>query len=896
MRIKSLNIIDFGKFQQSKEFTNLNQKLVIFCGNNEAGKTTLFHLIKTLLYGFSPAKLEQHPYSSWENERIEFSALIEAQGEEIQLYRRLLSSPKGEMVVEDRVVELKNQPAPFANHISSEIYNRIYSLRIEDLTELEGKAWDQVQDKLLANYGNTLIKDTKSVLRAINEEASQLYRTSGRGKYRVKELEEAIKALKKERVEAKERQELLRNGQKNLWRIKEEADALTKKKIRLKILMKKAGRAMLLYRLIKEQEALQASLENPAVFEKLPADGVQRLAEQEQRIQTLEEALRRKVQAMDMLVEKQYIFSPQEEHILNNQTTIEAHYQKAIRLGGLTRELHQLEQELIRLEDRQRNEARNLFSEELSPQVLSKVQKLNIPAIRIYGANYQKTKGQLQEIERLLLHQRQLQLNHKPSRTYIAPFLMGFSFLGLGIYYRSTPLLFGSVISMLYGVVDFFINKVNKRREGGSRGLRGANGLTEEQRALTQKLEDQRKEIYKVFDGIPVSEVLLENMEEMLLTHLVRLRDYLFEWDERKRQYQEKKELYQSELNEMQRFLQTFQESPLGQVQEKIESLRQQCQELVRIQHSNHSLGEMKKENEAEQNMLREEKENLLLTIKELSQGLRTLGEGDLETGKARLIHNQRLLMKINMVEEKLQTFEDLRIRMEELRELQQENPTVLSEEAQSALEMELEALEESLQYVKEQEKELTLKNQSLLEKTPLDEIESSLMNLELEREEVLIRRDQLILLEEIIKRADESFREENQPDVLKNASVYFNKITGGRYTHIYLEEEGEETHIRLREKGSPAPRRISESFSKGTLNQLFLSLRLSLIDHLDQRREALPICFDELLINFDEERLDHYLELLKEVSKKRQIFIFTCHQWFAEKLKGVFDVDPIQL
>lgn len=399
-----------------------------------------------------------------------------------------------------------------------------------------------------------------------------------------------------------------------------------------------------------------------------------------------------------------------------------------------------------------------------------------------------------------------------------------------------------------------------------------------------------------IFEGIPISQVLLENIDEALISQLMRLRDYLMELDQKSHILDEKKQGYHNKKLAIQEFLKAFAVDSRGTLKEQMETLRQHCQRLIQIQNSNDRIEELLHENERERALLQEEKEGLEQDIKNLKEGLSFLGDGDIQLGEKRFIDNKSIKMKIQSIDEKLQAIHDLNLRFLELEEIQRINPSLLTEEGQESLALELETLGERLLELKDQERELTIKSQELQGKMSLDEIGSRLMTLEVEKQQAILRRDQLMLLGEIIKRADESFREENQPDVLKTASSYLSRITGGRYSHIFLEEEEGETYIRLKGLHDPAPRRVGESFSKGTLNQLYIALRLSLIDHLDQRGEALPICFDELLINFDEERLDQYLALLKEVSEKRQIFIFTCHQWFAGKLKETFNVDPILL
>ena len=62
---------------------------------------------------------------------------------------------------------------------------------------------------------------------------------------------------------------------------------------------------------------------------------------------------------------------------------------------------------------------------------------------------------------------------------------------------------------------------------------------------------------------------------------------------------------------------------------------------------------------------------------------------------------------------------------------------------------------------------------------------------------------------------------------------------------------------------------------STGTIDQLYLSLRLSMIDELT--KEKLPIILDETFAYFDNERLANALKFINERLEGHQAIIFTC-------------------
>ena len=62
---------------------------------------------------------------------------------------------------------------------------------------------------------------------------------------------------------------------------------------------------------------------------------------------------------------------------------------------------------------------------------------------------------------------------------------------------------------------------------------------------------------------------------------------------------------------------------------------------------------------------------------------------------------------------------------------------------------------------------------------------------------------------------------------------------------------------------------------SIGTIDELYLSLRLSMLDEISS--EKMPIILDEAFAYFDDERLKNCLIFLAEQSEKHQIIILTC-------------------
>jgi uncharacterized protein YhaN len=132
-----------------------------------------------------------------------------------------------------------------------------------------------------------------------------------------------------------------------------------------------------------------------------------------------------------------------------------------------------------------------------------------------------------------------------------------------------------------------------------------------------------------------------------------------------------------------------------------------------------------------------------------------------------------------------------------------------------------------------------------------------------------------LTLARNIIGKAIEKYEQERQPGVIKEAQSFFSKMTLGRYSRIFAPLD-DESRIYVEDKDGR--RKDIRGLSRGTAEQLYLSLRFGFVREFNKRAESLPIIFDEIFVNFDPERFRAACEAIKELAKTNQILYFTCH------------------
>jgi len=175
-----------------------------------------------------------------------------------------------------------------------------------------------------------------------------------------------------------------------------------------------------------------------------------------------------------------------------------------------------------------------------------------------------------------------------------------------------------------------------------------------------------------------------------------------------------------------------------------------------------------------------------------------------------------------------------------------------------------------------------------LLELPTADQIEGNILALKDQRIAVARDRDRKVLLARLIRLADQRFRQERQPRVLRRAGEYLATITGSRYDRIITAEEGGREVFKLMGDGLDQPASLDRSASTGTREQAYLALRLAAVDELDAGGERLPVFVDEVFVNWDEERRARGIQLLGQLSEGRQVFVFTCHVDVAHALERV--------
>ncbi|MCH8162269.1 MAG: hypothetical protein IIB88_10295, partial [Chloroflexi bacterium] len=136
-------------------------------------------------------------------------------------------------------------------------------------------------------------------------------------------------------------------------------------------------------------------------------------------------------------------------------------------------------------------------------------------------------------------------------------------------------------------------------------------------------------------------------------------------------------------------------------------------------------------------------------------------------------------------------------------------------------------------------------------------------------------------------------YERERQPAVIQQAQQFFSSITDGAYQRI-LSRPGEQA---IAVEDSSGNRKETSQLSRGTAEQLYLSLRFGFIREFAAKAMPLPVIMDDILVNFDPERAAAACRALLELSTDQQVLLFTCHPATVEMMRSASsDCDVIEL
>lgn len=144
-----------------------------------------------------------------------------------------------------------------------------------------------------------------------------------------------------------------------------------------------------------------------------------------------------------------------------------------------------------------------------------------------------------------------------------------------------------------------------------------------------------------------------------------------------------------------------------------------------------------------------------------------------------------------------------------------------------------------------------------------------------------------LVAAEWLLEAARRKFEAEHQPGILRAAGRFLETITRGRWVGVRSVADAEKEEDRLRVVRFDDPDRLHSihALSRGTLEQVYLALRLALASEFPDPGVRLPLILDDVLVNFSGSRRVAAAEAIASISNRVQVIAFTCHTEMRDAL-----------
>ncbi|MCD4713493.1 MAG: AAA family ATPase [Clostridiales bacterium] len=861
MIIRALNYTTYGKIED--ESYTLSSGLNIFYGENEAGKSTVFNSLFTLLYGFDPANREKHMYTNWNKNEILFNADIFENKELFSVERRLMSVPK--LTISSKAtgnVEMRrNETLPWIDHVSPTLFNSVFHITSEDLNRFEEASWDQIQEQLIFNYGTDYLNKVSDVSLRLEQDINAIWRKDKRGAPILNQKIAQIATLENEKKTMLKTLKKAVEIQSELFELDEQIKLMSDQITELNG-MQKELRFLLP---IKATLSKVNHLEDQCIKENY-SDHLIKLSDQ------TEHDLGELIAEMDLLSEeieykksKLHHYSEHELTLLQNKNLRDGINTDLDVIISLENSLHGISDELLKINERIAQQYQLLFSEKPNQDQLDHLQNINpFDMKNVFQKNMEFEKAGAEATS--ILQKKQLSDNRY------------------------------NLIIVVFGLILFIVSLIQENMVWigfigmALTGFGGSGVLKSRKKDETVPLdfEESRAEIIRRYPEIKVPDYVWTDPSFIFFLKLEQLIALGIE----ENQMHSKKEGLLDQYNEMKTVLEDkihiFGVESTRNVILTTQMLLIEIEKISEIDRTEGTLQFEISTLEKRKSALFERVKDKKAVLAELNESFEKIGGGDLEHGR-------------QLYEENLERLRRIRVYKEELEQQEEWTEIVINWSKDYELsELQIAKVESEIERLGiERQESIIFKNSlvkdmhSIKEKANIDALDSELIVLREECDALENERDILMITKEIIEFSDERYRLENQPDLIAKVSVYMSKITNGKYNEIMVDDSSGKYELFFRIDDQLIS--VSKAFSKGTINQLFFAFRLAVIDAIDSEYK-LPLILDDALVSWDKNRLKATGQLIHELSQKRQVFIMTCHPWMLSNFECFDDIKKIEL
>lgn len=867
---------------------DLNHPIVVVKGNNEAGKSTFFEFLKTMFFGFSPANREGHPYTPWSGEGIlqgSVSYVLDS-GQSQTVSRSLRSRPAGAIVEDGDSRDLGNKGLPQCGHLGRDLYEAVFALTLSEMAAIAEKPWEEIQERLLGTMGIDTFRLTSEVRAELEDEANSLWRPTRKGKPLAKELEARISELGKAASLARDRDEEVRRLTVEMSATRAAIEALERELADLGSRQKWLDKILPIRQRLAEIESQRQIARNPSDFDRFPEDPSASREQLEREALELTESLARRELQIATSKGKQAALTDADRTLLQLEGEIrewddqagEARLQQK-RADELRFTLEQGWTEFGEIAGR-------LFSKPLDARQLEVLRRLPTATVRQAYNRYDTARTNFRSAqlngEGATLGSPVLALAFPLTVAAAGLALTPVALLGMQGTLQVTLALLGVLLAiggLAYGAHQWAQQR--RTRENFGAKIETARMAAEEARlGLVEPLAEL---------GLPGA--LSADPEDFVVTDLEELKRRLHGLDRTGEDLEGLSAAVARFDEAFGQWCESHQLVKRSNARILLEELQKECQSARERKTTAQEAAERIRSDEDMRTQDLEKKQRLEAELEDLIQRVSAFGDGNWELGLGKLKARRDAWRNVALYELKLnKDFPDWEEFSKESLQLERDGRyPVATEELREETVLAVEEKGKELGDLRERLGSLRSEREGLRKQESSAQIEGEIASLRDRLDEIFVERDRWALLARVVAIAEKQFRDKHQPDVLKQASAFLGVITDGRYVKIDYNEETK--GLGVLGADSLEVWKVDAPLSRGIRDQIYLCLRLALVEHLDAGVETLPVFLDEVLVNWDTRRRKNGYALLKEFTKARQVLLFTCHQWLADEL--ALELDP---
>ncbi len=894
MRVERIRVDAFGRLHGLDTGPEPLGQLVVVCGPNEAGKTTLFHFMGTLLYGFAPATRDAHPYTPWSGaEAAGWARIRLADGRCWEVHRQLRSGPTGSLVRDGAAEELRNRTLPCAEHVPPAVFRQVYAITLSELAGLDGAGWNRIQERLIVALGAPDLRPARAVAEELEQEAAQLWRPNRRGRQLIREQRSRLRELAAHRREVAGADQDLRGRVRERDRARAELAGARAERESAKLYVERFGALLTVRSALARIHALEQEAGPAEALATLPAQPARRLEELTEQLRAQRSRVDQATHDAETARHNFEALPPVDARLLERVPEVDRVTARVQAAGWTRARSGQLQQETRELEAQLETEARDLFTVPWERLALDRLRAFPAAELRTLARELEEARARLdarREAEREI-DRRTIEDSARGSVPRVSP-AWALLVLGLG----AVLLLLGRVIGgpaadasigmLIAGALAFGAGSV-LLASALRRPRSTAPPLPSETPLLQDAVDEAERALAGLLVGLPMRDGLVQRAPAQIAVGLERLQHTIRQRRDR-----------EGELAGLRE-----QETDLGR---EVSALALECgvhvpEDALAAAHLLASTtAEAKRRHSATERAVEElarlarqrdremeafdrlatEESGLTGRLSELANGNPVVGLSVFRTRTEAAAGAARLRRDLEAAHPDLDELRE-RIRAAEA----DGEEWIVNDHALTSRRVLIEELDEHIEDLIAHTTALDGEIDALAAGETLDRVDGEIQVLDEEVRRLERERDRRYVLARLIREADRRFREEHQPALVRRAGEYLATITGGRYERVLVADGTSEGSFMLRGAEGMHPVEVALPLSTATREQVYLALRLAAVDHLDQEGERLPLFLDETLVNWDPSRQDRGLALLARLAQDRQLFVFTCHPGVAAAL-----------